>query len=208
MTKRALPAATRQMPIERRDTQQAEFIRSEAVKLFAEHGYAAATMDLLCERVQLNKGTVYYYYKSKASILFHIAETTISGALNSLLSADHFDSASHTLRSIVKSYMTWLFANTPAARVLAQEIGYLHQILSQEQLKSLNEKQRLFLREIRSVLERGLDNGEFRSHSPEIVGRALVVLCNSVINWPVKKFNRDVVADTLIELFMKGHEAD
>jgi AcrR family transcriptional regulator len=41
-------------------------VRATAARLFREHGYSSATMDLLADEVGLNKGTLYHYYPASA----------------------------------------------------------------------------------------------------------------------------------------------
>lgn len=51
-------------------------VRATAARLFREHGYSSATMDLLADEVGLNKGTLYHYYPAKSAILYEL----LSGA--------------------------------------------------------------------------------------------------------------------------------
>ena len=67
--------------IPRSETEQGKFILSKAVELFAKNGYSNSTMDDLCASTGLNKATLYYYYRSKSDLLFCIADSTISSAL-------------------------------------------------------------------------------------------------------------------------------
>lgn len=52
--------------------QRREDILNVAARLFAKHGYAETDTQLLADKLQVGKGTIYRYYPSKA-ILFHAA---------------------------------------------------------------------------------------------------------------------------------------
>jgi hypothetical protein len=87
------------------------YIMGAAAKLFSEFGYHATTMDQISELTKLNKGTIYYYYKSKADILYDMC--TSASALSISMtqpafkmerSADAWSSSNgNTCRFIFKS---------------------------------------------------------------------------------------------------------
>ncbi len=47
-------------------------ILNAGVRVFARYGYHQASMDLIAEEAELGKSTLYYYYKSKESLLLGI----------------------------------------------------------------------------------------------------------------------------------------
>lgn len=51
-----------------------ETITEIAIKLFAEKGYDAVGVQQICEKAEITKPTLYYYFKSKQGLLEHIAE--------------------------------------------------------------------------------------------------------------------------------------
>lgn len=53
---------------ERERAARLQSIRQAALEVFAERGYAQATMDEVAEKAELAKGTVYYYFSSKAAL--------------------------------------------------------------------------------------------------------------------------------------------
>lgn len=52
-----------------------DLITENAIKLFAGKGYDAVGVQELCEISGITKPTLYYYFKSKAGVLEHIANT-------------------------------------------------------------------------------------------------------------------------------------
>lgn len=52
-----------------------DLITENAIKLFSQKGYEAVGVQELCEVSGITKPTLYYYFKSKAGVLEHIAGT-------------------------------------------------------------------------------------------------------------------------------------
>ena len=55
---------------------KAELILNAAIAVFAEHGYHQAKMAKIAEVGGVSAGSLYLYFKNKASILSHIFEMT------------------------------------------------------------------------------------------------------------------------------------
>ncbi|MCX6566175.1 MAG: helix-turn-helix domain containing protein [Candidatus Aminicenantes bacterium] len=62
---------------EREEQTRLDVILGAAEKVFSEQGYYHTRMDDIAEAAELAKGTLYYYFKSKDEIFFHILEREI-----------------------------------------------------------------------------------------------------------------------------------
>jgi AcrR family transcriptional regulator len=62
---------------EREEQARLNDILGAAEKVFAEQGYYHTRMDDIAEAAELAKGTLYYYFKSKDEIFFHILEREV-----------------------------------------------------------------------------------------------------------------------------------
>ena len=56
---------------------QRQRILDAAARLFWEKGFIATSVSDIAKEADFNKATVYYYFKSKTSILYEIASTAI-----------------------------------------------------------------------------------------------------------------------------------
>ncbi len=65
-----------------------EKIFAEAVRMFRQKGYHAASMQNIADAVGLQKGSLYHYISSKEELLFKIFERS-TGALTQQLEAAH-----------------------------------------------------------------------------------------------------------------------
>ncbi len=61
-----------------------ELILSSALRVFTARGLREATMEEIAEEAELGKGTIYYYFSSKETILKELVETTIDHHFNGI----------------------------------------------------------------------------------------------------------------------------
>ena len=65
-------------------TQTKERILAAAKELFLARGYAATTVDTICEKAELTKGSVYYFFDSKEDLGLAVLEWSIGRGLQML----------------------------------------------------------------------------------------------------------------------------
>jgi AcrR family transcriptional regulator len=109
-------------------------ILEEASSLFFDKGYAAATLDMIAERLHVTKPFLYTYYRNKGDILAAVCETGVSESLVALdESANLGASAEHRLRE----------ALTRVARIIIERHQYI--VVYQREAMSLerNDAQRI-----------------------------------------------------------------
>lgn len=80
-------------------------ILNAASELFAESGYAAATMDQIAERAEVNIATVYYCYPTKEVLYLACLERAIDVVLPRLQEASQrAGSTRERVREVVRAY--------------------------------------------------------------------------------------------------------
>lgn len=75
---------TAEKKTERREVRR-EHILSSALHVFAEKGVQEATMEEVAAEAVMGKGTIYYYFPSKESLLERIVATTVDYHFNGIL---------------------------------------------------------------------------------------------------------------------------
>jgi len=83
-----------------------EAIRKAALKLFARDGYAKTTMDQVAEEAELAKGTIYYYFGSKAQLFEHVLEHYTAQLFSSLMNRirpEH--TAAEAIENLMQGYL-------------------------------------------------------------------------------------------------------
>jgi AcrR family transcriptional regulator len=110
----------------------ADFRRStilEAARaVFARHGFAATTMDLIAKEADVAKGTLYLYYRSKVAIY---TAAVVSGLEELTSETVRVSSASKPLRTVLRAFFetrrTFFEKNIDFFRIYSREAGNLGQ---------------------------------------------------------------------------------
>jgi AcrR family transcriptional regulator len=160
---------------QRRKEARPQELLEAALDLFVEKGFAATRTEEVAERAGVSKGTLYLYYPSKEELLKavireHLSHQIQAGAEEVRL---HVGSHADLLRTLLANWWLRVF-NSPAAGVFK---------LIVTEVRSFPEIADYYIREviepgtqlIGSVLQRGIDAGEFRQVNVEAAVHSLVL---------------------------------
>lgn len=171
------------------------------VGVFTDHGYEAATLELIAKRLGLSKSAVYHHFDSKAAML-ELALDRILGALESVFDAPEATEglAIERTRFVVRG----------AVRVACEQHRYLSLLLrlrgnSEAELRAM-QRRRAFDAKLREVFEQSLIEGTLRIDiDPGLAERFTFGLINSLVEWyrPEGDLRPDQIADAVL-LFMRG----
>lgn len=171
------------------------------VEVFTDHGYDAATLELIAKRLGLSKSAVYHHFSSKAEML----ETALSRVLDDLDAV--FNSPSATEGPADERIH---FVVRGATRVACEQRQYLTLLLrlhgnSEAELAAM-QRRREFDARLRGLFELSLAEGTLREDiDPGLAERMTFGLINSIVEWyrPGGRFNADEIADSVM-LFLRG----
>jgi AcrR family transcriptional regulator len=82
------PTRPRRKPQFRRKASRPEEIKLAALEVFAEHGFAGASIDAIAERAGMASGTIYRYYNSKEEILRAVVKSTFPSPNDQIIVSD------------------------------------------------------------------------------------------------------------------------
>jgi AcrR family transcriptional regulator len=145
-----------------------------ALAIFGERGLAAARLEDIAKHAGLSKGTIYLYFPNKEELFREVVRHTIVAQIERAereLAAATQQSASDTLAQFVRGY--WGFLRSPNFAALFR--------LVHAELSGFPDLARFYSREviervfrlITGILERGVQNGEFRDVDPAVAARML-----------------------------------
>lgn len=180
------------------------FIVSEAAKLFARYGYEATTMDQVSAATKLNKGTIYYYYKSKSDILFDMQDSIVETAIRNTQPALKMELASDALNHLVDVIVRWIASHRDEVRSYFQESVYFREIFSDEQFKKIREQQKIITQSFYQILDKGVENGEFAAIDTHYAGRSIIGMIMWVYRWPEDEFDVEQAVSTMQKLANSG----
>jgi AcrR family transcriptional regulator len=184
-----------------------EDILRVAVRLFRSRGYHGTRMDDVADSAGVNKATVYYYFSSKAEILYAIYLKATSETLEILEAANDDDlPPSEALRRNAELQLRLIARDLDQAAVYFQEAPFIEEWLSAEQVSEIRGRERRFERGIRRIINRGFKDGSFAGPDPAIVTVAYVGMTSWFYRWynPDRTGKPEKIAATFADVFLRG----
>lgn len=177
-----------------------------ATGLFRARGYHGTRMDDVADSAKLNKATVYYYYKSKADILYAIYLKATSETLEIMAGSGKDVSPAEALRQNAERQLLLVARDLDQASVYFQESPFLHEWLSQEQVEEIRRREKRYERGIRDIITRGLKDGTFVGDDPAIISAAYLGMTSWFYRWydPKRSKRPEKIAATFARIFLQG----
>jgi len=147
-------------------------ILSAALAEFGERGLAAARLDDIAKRAGLSKGTIYLYFPNKEALFQEVIRQTVVAKIEkSERELTGAASATEEIKTFMRNY--WAFIRStefaPVFRLIHAEIHHFPDLARFYASEVVSRGQRL----IASVIQRGIDSGEFRQMDPSVAARML-----------------------------------
>ena len=171
------------------------------VKVFTDHGYDAATLELIAKRLGLSKSAVYHHFDSKSAML-ELALEQVLGALEAVFTAPGAVSgrANERIEFVVRGAVRVACEQRPSLLLLLRLHGN-----SEVELHAM-ERRRAFDARLRRIFELSLEEGTLRFDiDPGLAERFTFGLINSLVEWyrPGGRFTPEEIADAVLR-FMRG----
>ncbi|MET7937935.1 TetR/AcrR family transcriptional regulator [Streptomyces sp. NPDC005322] len=151
-----------------------------AVHAFAERGYHATTTRDIAGRAGMSPAALYIHYKTKEELLYQISNVGHRRALDILERArDSGGTPVERLADAVRSFVRWHAEHHMTARVVQYELG----ALAEEHHAEVIAIRRATDGAVRSIIEDGVQTGDF--DVPDVRGATVAVLslCIDVARW-------------------------
>lgn len=180
------------------------FIVAKAATLFAKYGYEATRMDQVSAATKLNKGTIYYYYKSKSDILFDMQHSIVETAIRNTRPALKMERADDALNHLIDVIVRWIAEHRDEVRSYFQESVYFPEIFSAEQFEKIREQQKIITQTFYAILDKGMASGEFAKIDTTYAGRSIIGMIMWVYRWPEDQFDVEQVIASMQTLIKNG----
>jgi len=182
-------------------------ILDAAMKVFAQRGYAAATIRAIAREANIAQGTIYLYFPSKRDILLALYRSMILESLEEIMARPEKGDDEAFLRSLVVDRILRFRQNAQAVRFAFTELPF-HDELREKFYREIALEQ---LGRIQAFLKDRIAKGRFRPLRPEIAARAfqgmyiIFALAEVVYDDPeVARFTPEEIADEVVRLFLCG----
>ncbi|MFS0574570.1 TetR/AcrR family transcriptional regulator [Sporosarcina sp. 179-K 3D1 HS] len=160
-----------------------EELLKQSILLFQQKGFSETSIQDIVDTINVTKGSFYYHYKSKESLLMDIQEQYIDDLLNreeAILEKN--ETCRERLIQIVQLIIHDIKTQGPNGRIYFREMRNL----SPENAKIIRGKREKFRLNIEQLLVEGIEAGEFRK---ELHPKMIVFAILGVTNWSYSWFN-------------------
>lgn len=176
-----------------------EQLTRQSIQLFEEKGFSSTSVQDIVDSLGVTKGTFYYYFTSKETLLMDIHLRYIDDLLdrqNSILTSDN--SCRQKLVKIIEMLIYDIQTQGSKVRVYFREMRHL----TAENAAAIKDKRRTFHLHIEQIIREGMTIGEFQADlDPKITTFAIL----GVTNWSYEWFNPagNVSAEELAVMYTK-----
>jgi AcrR family transcriptional regulator len=190
--------------IERKRGRRIQEILATAAALFGERGYDAVSLEDVADRLDVTKGSLYYYFASKDELVTAAIETLGNEWTARLegLPAGHSGAPAERLRALVREHIGIAVREYPAALGLF----LAPQDFPAAQQARIKELRRRHDAVFRAVVEEGVSNGDFTVTAIDPVLQCMHAAMSQAPAWCAHLSGRardraiDVYADTVMML--------
>jgi AcrR family transcriptional regulator len=175
-----------------------------ALKLFGSKGYADTSVQEITEAAQVTKGAFYHHFESKEDLLRLIHDEFLDYQLAILkMALDEEQDPATRLRELLRSLMESTARYMANVTIFYQERRHLTGARFKAIKRKRDEFDRLFL----EVIQRGIDDGTFRSDlDARIVGLGILGMCAWVHQWyrADGRYSAEEIAGIFTEMALDG----
>lgn len=193
----------------RKEERPAQIIEA-ALTLFAERGFSATRLDDVAAQAGIAKGTLYLYFSSKEALMEAVVRRYVVPKLEQgeHLLAHYQGTASELLRELLRRWWADLDEGPEASvlKLIVSESGNFPD-LTRFFVNTVVVRGRLLLR---NIIDRGIQQGEFRTCNVDYVSRLLIapVIYSAIWLKSFKQFDAPIdlpsFADSHIDTVLNG----
>ncbi|HVW31075.1 MAG TPA: TetR/AcrR family transcriptional regulator, partial [Acidimicrobiia bacterium] len=154
-----------------------------AASLFRERGYQGMRMDDLAATVNLNKGTLYHYFPSKAELLYRIYRDTALEFLDRIGLHPTDAPADQLITLLIHDIVAAIGERRDYVTVFFQEMQWLDKWLPAGQFEEVDGLQTQFRNYVTGVIERGVKAKIFRPVDAGVATFGLIGMIGWTSQW-------------------------
>ena len=154
-------------------------VREAALKLIAQHGYAAVSMRQIAAEVGVQAGALYNYTADKQSLLFDIVLDHMEELSAALKKVDLLGSPWSALEAFIRFHIVF---HVP--RVEQVFISYMElRNLDPDNFAVIEGRRRDYEQVLAGILKAGKESGDFTITDPRITSIALIGMLTAIPQW-------------------------
>ncbi|MGB1389145.1 MAG: TetR/AcrR family transcriptional regulator [Paracoccaceae bacterium] len=154
-------------------------IRAAALRLFAQHGFAAVSMRQIAGEVGVQAGALYNYTPDKQSLLFDLMQRHMEGLLAEVASRVMGDTPTDRLHSFVRFHIGYHIDRPDEVFIAYMELRSLRP----ENFARIETQRRRYEDVLEAILQDGVVQGAFSVPDTKIATLGLIAMLNGVNTW-------------------------
>jgi len=154
-------------------------IREAALRLFAQHGFAAVSMRQIAADVGVQAGALYNYTSDKQSLLFSLMQGHMSDLIEAWKSQPTTDNAVSELERFVRFHIRYHMERPDAVFIAYMELRNL----TAENFATIEAMRGSYENALETVLKQGVTEGVFQIPDTQIATLAVIAMLNGVMTW-------------------------
>lgn len=205
----------------RRTEDNRVFILEAAEKVFIQRGYTRSSVDEIAREAQFSKATIYRYFKSKSEIFIEVIKNSFEELLNDLEEIRLKDStAEEKIKELILVVLMYFHRKKNTVRIFYAEKDavsnilkinpkehFSHASLQSRIPRSFLDKAKEITETMTSIIEGGIESGEFRPTNAEKAGAVLGAMIRGFsFSEPFrsKELSVEKTTEMLYEYFLNG----
>lgn len=173
-------ASTRDILKARKQMQVRDEILRASAKLIAERGYRGVTIDDIAAELGFTKSAIYYYFDSKADVLWRIFERIYDGYMEMVARVRDLNlSPKDALLRITQQHAMSVIERREWTAIYFHEENEL----DEEQRRIIRRRKREYDAAIEDIFAAGVKQGVFKDIPPHIAVSGILGMCNWLHVW-------------------------
>lgn len=178
----------------------------ECARLFRRQSYQGTSMADVASVADMNKGTIYYYFQSKADILSTVYMEGLSALDAAISEIPEGLPPDVALAATVRVIVQTITLHPDIVAVYFQEHPWLEHALPADQAKAIRLRERAFENRIRTLIESCVREHIFRHVNVDVLTMQVLSMTSSFYRWSsdMQLQPSELIADTLISNLFDG----
>ena len=154
-------------------------VRDAALRLIAQHGYAAVSMRQIAAEVGIQAGALYNYTPDKQTLLFDLMQGHMADLLAALEELELRGDALTQLEAFARFHIRYHLPRPDQVFVSYMELRNL----SEENFAAVEAMRRRYEDALEEILQTGVAEGVFAIPDPRVTTMALIAMLTGISNW-------------------------
>ena len=185
----------------RRATATREAILRAAAGVFRDRGFAETGMREIAAAADLSPGNLYYYFKSKADILYFCQDHSVDRMLATVKELAGTEPSAAQLKQVIAAHLLCTLDELDGAAAHTEV-----EALPADLRRKIVAKRDRYERAVRRIVKDGMSRGAFVDADPVLTTRAILGALNWTTRWyrPGGKLPPQAVAEAFAEYLVRG----